>query len=108
MKHVKNKLQKYLIGQSKNNARCRDISKNKTKIHKDTIFKFLSSPIFCLQYMMSSDLIFSMDIQISFKQKNVFLFVPASRAVPILQESPLTLQPSTCLPHINTHPLPEE
>ena len=24
----------------------------------------------------------------SFKQKNVFLFVPASRAVPILQESP--------------------
>ena len=63
--------------------------KNKQKtIPKDTIFKFLASPMFCLQYMISSDLIFSMDIRISFKHKNVFLFVPASRAVPILQESP--------------------
>ena len=43
--------------------------KNKKRIPKDTILKFLASSMFCIQYMMSSDLIFSMDIGISFKQK---------------------------------------
>ena len=48
------------------------LKKQKT-IPKDTIFKFLASPMFCLQYMISSDLIFSMDIRIAFKQKIVFV-----------------------------------
>ena len=60
----------------------------KKKKSKDTLLKFLASPMFYLQYMISCYLIFSMDITISFKQKNVFVFVPALRAVPILQESP--------------------
>ena len=36
-------------------------------IPKDTIFKFLASPMFCLQYMIFSYLIFSMKLRISFK-----------------------------------------
>ena len=48
--------------------------KKQDTIPKDTILKLLASPIFCPQYMMSSDLIFSMDLRISFKQKkNVFV-----------------------------------
>ena len=68
--------------------------KTKQKIiPKDTSFKFLDSPMFCLQYIISSDLIFSMDIKISFKlKKNVFLLVPAWQAVLILQESPRRAQ----------------
>ena len=56
----------------------------KTKIIPQYAFyKFLASPMFCLEYMISSDLIFSMELRISLK-KNVI----ASRAVQFLQESP--------------------
>ena len=41
------------------------LEKPKT-IPKDTILKFLASPMFCLQYMIASALMFSMDFIISF------------------------------------------
>ena len=43
-------------------------------IPKDTIFEILASPMFCLQYMISSYLYFSMKQIISFKQKVFFVY----------------------------------
>ena len=49
----------------------------------------LASPMFCLQYMISSYLFFPTKQRISFKQKVFFLlFFLASQTVPILQKSP--------------------
>ena len=58
---------KYLIGQSAKICANPGHLKNKKKLSKDTIFKFLGSPMFCIQYMISSDLIFSMKLRIPFK-----------------------------------------
>ena len=56
--------------------------------------------MFCLQYMISSDLIFSMDIRISIKLKKCVFVCPSIAGVPILQESPLCQQWEPVHPNI--------
>ena len=51
------------------NVRDAGTSQKTKTIPKETIFKFLASLMFCVQYMISRDIIFSMDIIDSFKQK---------------------------------------